>query len=252
RRELRAAATAAERAAAEAASAQSRAKNEIEALRSRLDSAVTRLQSLEQAKRLERARGAGDLEAGQTELLRAQAAAAVLRQELSAARESARSSMELALRDGPPPPAAPLLPALEACLSAWEERFRRADVEVAREWSVPLPDAPHEPKAFVVVLRHVLRNVLESVPRGGRLTVRALRGRDGGLRVEFADDGPGFPAGWLARPFQAGASGESVRAGLGLRLVRLALRRWGGNVEAFNAVSGRGARLVLSFAPPSA
>ena len=80
--------------------------------------------------------------------------------------------------------------------------------------------------------------------------MRAWRGPDGGLLLEFADDGPGFPAGWLERRFEPFSSPRRGRAGLGLSLVRRTLRRWGGDAEASNGPAGRGARLTLLFAVP--
>jgi signal transduction histidine kinase len=121
---------------------------------------------------------------------------------------------------------------------------------LVREWPLGLPDAPHEPKVLRALIYHVLRNALEAVPRGGRLTARAGRAPDGGLCLEFLDDGPGFPADWLERRFEPFASPRAGRAGLGLSIVRRTMRRWGGDAEASNASAGRGARLAMTFAPP--
>jgi chromosome segregation ATPase len=184
------------------------------------------------------------LTAGQKTLLRMAAAS------IAQASDSL-SSIELALAEGPAPGApAPVAPVLEASLNAWEAAFRGRGVALAREISKTLPEAPHDPKELRIALQHVLRNVLEAVPRGGRLTLRAGRGSDGALRLEFSDDGPGFPAEWLERRFEAFAAPRRGRAGLGLSIVRRTLRRWGGDAEASNAPTGHGARLTLIFAPP--
>jgi signal transduction histidine kinase len=162
------------------------------------------------------------------------------------------SSIELVLEDGPAPATSSATPVLEAALAAWEPAFRRRGVGLHREWSAPIPEAAHDPKALRIIIHHVLRNVLEAVNRGGRLTVRAGRGADGALNIEFLDDGPGFPAQWLERRFEPFAAPRRGRAGLGLSLVRRTLRRWGGEAEAGNVASGHGARLILLFAPPPA
>lgn len=166
----------------------------------------------------------------------------------------ALTTIELSLEEGPAPgPAAPALPALEMSLAAWEPAFRRRGVTLARDFSSgSLPDAAHDAKALRVMLYHVFRNALEALPRGGRLAVRAGRGPDGGLRLEFVDDGPGFPQAWLDRCFEPFAVPRRGRAGLGLSLVRRTLRRWGGDAEASNGPSGRGAHLTLIFAPVAA
>jgi signal transduction histidine kinase len=184
------------------------------------------------------------LTAGQKTLLRMGAAS------IAQASDSL-SSIELALEEGPAPGApSSVLPALEESLGAWEAAFRSRGVALAREVPATLPEAAHDPKELRVALHHVLRNALEAVPRGGRLAVRAWRGPDGALRVEFADDGPGFPAEWLARRFEPFAAPRRGRAGLGLSLVRRTLRRWGGDAEAANGASRKGARLTLIFAAP--
>jgi signal transduction histidine kinase len=183
------------------------------------------------------------LTAGQKALLRMAAASVVQASD-------SLSSIELALEEGPAPGAAsPVMPVVEESLAAWEAAFRARGVAILRDFSSPLPDSANNPKELRIALHHVLRNVLEAVPRGGRLAVRAWRGSDGGLRLEFADDGPGFPAEWLERRFEPFAAPRRGRAGLGLSIVRRTLRRWGGDAEAANGPAGRGARLTLSFAP---
>lgn len=160
------------------------------------------------------------------------------------------ASIELALEEGPAAGApASAMPALESALAAWESAFRRGGVALARDWSGPVPEAVYDAKALRIMLFHVLRNVLEAVPRGGRLAVRAGSSPDGGLRLEFSDDGPGFSAEWLQHRFEPFASPRRGRAGLGLSLVRRTLRRWGGDAEASNGPTGRGARLTLLFPP---
>ncbi len=160
------------------------------------------------------------------------------------------SSIELALAEGPAPAEpAPVLPALEQALSAWEPALRKRGITVTRDLPRALPAAPHEPAPLRVLVYHVLRNVLEAVPKGGKLLVKASKTPEGALRVEFADDGPGFPGAWLERRFEPFVSPRKGHAGLGLSIVRRTLRRWGGDAEASNARE-RGARLVLTFAPP--
>lgn len=164
----------------------------------------------------------------------------------------ALSSVELVLEEAPPPEdPSSVQPTLESTLAAWEPSFRRQGVSLVRETAPALPAAAHEPKALRVILYHLLRNALEALPRGGKLTVRSSRAGDGSLRLDFRDDGPGYPAQWLASRFLPFAFPRRGRAGLGLALVRKTMRRWGGDAEASNGAGGRGASLILSFAPPS-
>ncbi|MFI5363032.1 MAG: hypothetical protein ACHQ49_13760, partial [Elusimicrobiota bacterium] len=99
------------------------------------------------------------LTAGQKTLLRMGAAS------IASASDSL-SSIELALAEGPAAgPAASVLPALEASLAAWEAAFRGRGVALAREFSASLPHTAHDPKELRILLHHILRNVLEAVPR---------------------------------------------------------------------------------------
>jgi signal transduction histidine kinase len=183
------------------------------------------------------------LTAGQKTMLRMSAASVAQASE-------ALASIELALSEDPPPrTAASVRPVLESSLASWEAAFRGRGVGLVRLIGA-LPDAAHDPKELRLVLHHVLRNVLEAVPKGGRLTVRTSAAKDGGLRVEFADDGPGYPAKWLKSAFVPFAVPRKNKAGLGLSIVRRTLRRWGGDAEASNR-PGRGALLVLTFPPPA-
>lgn len=160
------------------------------------------------------------------------------------------SSVELSLEEEPgAPAAASAVPVLEAAVVAWEPAFRRRGVALIREWTAAVPDAAFEPKAMRLLLYQILRNALEALPEGGRLAVRAGKSADGGLKMEFIDDGPGFPSEWLAKRFEPFVSPRPGRPGLGLAIVRRTLRRWGADADAENQPAG-GARLTLRFAPP--
>lgn len=161
------------------------------------------------------------------------------------------ASIELALSEAPAP-SDPIdaLPLVESALAVWEPALRKRGVTLLREMRAGAPKVFAEPRALRVLLFHVLRNGLEVLPKGARLTVKTSKTPEGALSVEFADDGPGFPAAWLERRFEPFASPRKGRAGLGLSIVRRTLRRWGGEAQAANDPEGRGARLVLTFASP--
>ncbi|MBI4059977.1 MAG: sensor histidine kinase, partial [Elusimicrobia bacterium] len=167
----------------------------------------------------------------------------------------ALATIELALADGAAATeAAPILPVLESALAAWDAVFRRRGISLLREnFSVKQPDAPHDPAQLRLALHHVLRNALEALPQGATVRVRLGRSAaDSSARLEFLDDGPGYPPAWLERRFEPFVSPRPGHAGLGLAAVRRALRRWGGDASAANAEKGSGACLTLTFAasPP--
>ncbi len=161
----------------------------------------------------------------------------------------ALATIELALADSPATAAAaPVLPVLEAALAAWEAVLRRRGIALTREFSRTVPDSPHDPEQLRLALHHVLRNAVEALPRGSTLRVSLGKFEPDGVRLEFRDDGPGYPTAWLTRRFEPFVSPRPGHAGLGLAAVSRALSRWGGNASASNAANGRGACLTMTFA----
>ena len=116
-----------------------------------------------------------------------------------------------------------------------------------------------DPRAGLVVrgdaeaLLRVVTNLLDNATRHGRTQVTLAAGRqNGAVRVEVADDGPGFAAADLPRVFdplfrsdraRAGATGGT---GLGLAIARRLARAHGGEVQATNDPGG-GARATLTL-----
>ena len=102
-------------------------------------------------------------------------------------------------------------------------------------------------------LLRVVTNLLDNATRHGRTRVTlAAQRQNGAVRVEVADDGPGFAPADLPRVFdplfrsdraRGGATGGT---GLGLAIARRLARAHGGVVEATNDPGG-GARATLSL-----
>jgi signal transduction histidine kinase len=102
-------------------------------------------------------------------------------------------------------------------------------------------------------LLRVLTNLLDNATRHGRtqVTLAAAR-RNGSVRVDVADDGPGFPPEDLERVFDPLFRSDRARAGstggtgLGLAIARRLARAHGGDVEASNDPGG-GARATVTL-----
>jgi len=119
--------------------------------------------------------------------------------------------------------------------------------EVAVEPSLPAVrvDAELLRQAFV----NLCVNAVQAMnPRGGQLTVRALK-RGEGVAVEFEDTGPGVDPGVRDRIFEPFFTTKSDGTGLGLAIVRQAAEAHGGSVEVGEG-SGHGAlfRILLPAA----
>ena len=102
-------------------------------------------------------------------------------------------------------------------------------------------------------LLRVITNLLDNATRHGRTRVTlAAQRQNGAVRVDVADDGPGFPPADLPRVFDPLFRSDRARAGstggtgLGLAIARRLARAHGGDVEAANDRGG-GARATLTL-----
>ncbi|MFP4277609.1 MAG: ATP-binding protein [Wenzhouxiangella sp.] len=101
------------------------------------------------------------------------------------------------------------------------------------------------------ILLNLLTNALKFTPPGGQVRVE-LKGRADGVELVVADSGPGIPAGELETIFErfyrvpASESGAVDGAGIGLALVKEAVRANGGQVSV-DSVPGQGSRFTVSL-----
>ena len=126
-------------------------------------------------------------------------------------------------------------------LAAEEGARVQADLEAA-------PSSPVQTDWMVQgvskLLRRALRNLLENARRYAKQKVSLQLVREGKqLVVRVCDDGPGVPAAYQARIFEAffrlpGASERDGGAGLGLALVKSIATRHGGSVVCSNNRTG--------------
>ncbi|NDY42896.1 PAS domain S-box protein [Dissulfurirhabdus thermomarina] len=111
-----------------------------------------------------------------------------------------------------------------------------------------LPPAELDGPQIRNALDHLVRNALEAMPGGGRLTVATRPcdiGGQPGVEIRMADTGAGIPPDHLERifePFFSGAGRQGT--GLGLSICRKIVEDHGGRVEVENA-PGEGTAFVL-------
>nr|WP_049961766.1 HAMP domain-containing sensor histidine kinase [Methylobacterium sp. B34] len=125
-----------------------------------------------------------------------------------------------------------------------------------------LPKLLADERALRQVLLNLLSNAVKFTPRGGRVTVSALREEDGGIAITVRDTGIGIPADALARilePFQQADSSIPARfggTGLGLSICRDLMALHGGGLS-LDSEPGCGTAATIRFpvcrvAPPVA
>ena len=105
---------------------------------------------------------------------------------------------------------------------------------------------------IIQVLANLLSNAVKHSPDGGTVRLRASGGKDGRLRIEVEDEGPGISAGQEERIFgrfqQLEVGDERKGTGLGLTISRQIVEHHGGRVWA-EPGRERGALLVVELPP---
>jgi signal transduction histidine kinase len=113
-----------------------------------------------------------------------------------------------------------------------------------------LPAIAADPDLLARALGNLVRNALEAMPQGGTLNVRTAA-RDGTVRVEVEDDGPGITEEQRTRLFVPYFTTKKGGTGLGLAIVQGIVSDHGGRVEVQSA-PGAGTTFTLILPAPGA
>jgi signal transduction histidine kinase len=120
-----------------------------------------------------------------------------------------------------------------------------AGVEVRREYDPDLPEVRMDPHQIRQALLNLASNAVQSMPRGGVLTVRT-RAEDHLAVVEVSDSGPGVPAELRPRIFEPFFTTKATGTGLGLAVVRRTAEGHGGSIALGQPGEG-GATFILKL-----
>ncbi len=125
-------------------------------------------------------------------------------------------------------------------------------VQIVEKLSPHLPDIPLDPAQIKQVLVNLIKNAIQAMTKGGKLTLRTVEGAEGvGLGVE--DTGGGIPPDQLNRIFEPFYTTKKKGSGLGLLIVQRIVSDHGGRIELESHV-GKGTRfriwLPLHERPP--
>ncbi len=118
------------------------------------------------------------------------------------------------------------------------------EISAIRELAIPAhPDLLRG--AFI----NLIRNSLEAMTEGGKLTIQARNGPSGEILIRFIDTGPGVPVDLRDRLFQASVTGRAGGNGLGLALARRGVESHGGTLT-LEATGPEGTIMTLSLPGP--
>jgi len=144
---------------------------------------------------------------------------------------------------------------LRSMVASAAEAFRREGValelltEVGANGSLPEPIVRRSPE-----MQQGLANLIENAFEFARHEVRISVGWDAeAIRLEIADDGPGFPPsilGVLGEPYVS-TRREAGRMGLGVFISKTLLERTGAHVRFANRSRGAGARIAIAWPRPA-
>lgn len=128
---------------------------------------------------------------------------------------------------------------IDDVLALMEWQLDERKIQVVREFEPDLPPVFASQEMLKQVFLNLVINSRDAMPDGGTLKISALA-RDGELRIQVADTGPGIPDEHLPRifePFFTTKEG-SAGTGLGLSVCFGIIKEHGGRIIAGNDVGG--------------
>jgi nitrogen fixation/metabolism regulation signal transduction histidine kinase len=124
-------------------------------------------------------------------------------------------------------------------------------VELAQHVEPGLPPARLDPDLMGQVLKNLLANALDAVPRpGGHIRLAACR-RDGALVLSVSDNGPGLPPEVREHLFEPQVTTKRAGSGLGLAISRQIVEGHGGRFEVESSPTGAAFHVILPLDPPA-
>jgi len=123
-------------------------------------------------------------------------------------------------------------------LAFLQPEFQSSAVSLRTEMDAALPTVDADEEQLWQAMLNLIRNALEAMPQGGRLTVRAQR-EAGEAVLSVSDTGKGMTAEARAKLFKPFFSTKPGGTGLGLALTQQIIGEHGGRIE-WESTDGRG------------
>jgi len=115
-----------------------------------------------------------------------------------------------------------------------------------------LPPRPLHQESLWALVDNLIGNAIKYSPEGGCLAVQLMSQPDGGVRLSFADQGPGIPDAMRQRVFERFyriPGQEQTGSGLGLAIAERAAARNAASIRLMDGADGQGLTVLVDFAP---
>ena len=146
---------------------------------------------------------------------------------------------------------------LGSCLSFFKVAALDAKVTLIQDISHDLPVIKGDPVKLKQIVMNLLSNAIKFTPEAGRVTLRAVAGRDGQVRISVRDTGVGMTEEDMLvamLPFgqvDGGRSRMREGTGLGLPIAKALVELHGGSLS-IKSVKGEGTEVTLLLPPADA
>lgn len=128
---------------------------------------------------------------------------------------------------------------LNALLHNLKAEFAATRLRIECDFEADLPFVQVDVFKFEQALTNVLRNAVQAMPEGGRLSVRTRRDATAGtVHILVEDSGPGIAANDLAKVFRPFYTTKPTGTGLGLAMAQRIVEAHGGTLTARAAAAG--------------
>lgn len=119
-----------------------------------------------------------------------------------------------------------------------------AEVSVTQDYPEGVVLVSGDREQLRMAFQNIVKNALQAMEGGGKLTSTILSTADGQAEVSFADTGPGIAPENLEKVFQPLFSTRATGMGFGLSLTRMIIERHGGTIKV-QSPPGRGVVFVV-------
>ncbi|GAB4503255.1 MAG: hypothetical protein Fur0043_02470 [Anaerolineales bacterium] len=135
---------------------------------------------------------------------------------------------------------------------AWQRSLRslpdaEGKISLERDLAPHLPEIEIERNELLDTFTNIIKNALEAMPEGGKLTLETCLARDGRqIEVIFSDSGKGIPPENLPKIFDLFFTTKEQGMGFGLWKDKAFLKRIGGDIDVHSVV-GQGSTFTIQI-----